>query len=375
MRNFAVKAGGKTFYCDTDGLVSDSGNVIGKWTTAANQIRITPTAGPPVNVPVEWRFNEHNQLTIRHGGSDVFTVVATADGLPRFSLDKNVLMVDPDGDEDFEFPLECRWGLDKSGSLKVTIGAVASTLDGYIEDPEGRLRFRFYDRQFANFPSSLVFAGEWERIPANTTEIRLHFKLNDPALEDPAFPLNLPAAVQVDPRKNHLALVYQSGSYGERRLEFQGSVQIRPNWTLVFKIANSHDGATRKTSIDVETTFAWDHANGTLKLHVGRTTSTNAQVLEVSGRLQAQLKQGTLTWSFAYRNATAGGQTTLTFATALTFTTKNGNIHIAYTQAGQTKVLDVQGKLVQSDFVLSGGVQIKSDPQGRRIGVFVGVTF
>ena len=57
MRQFALKANGQTFNCDTDGRVMDSANVIGTWTTTPdNKIRIAPQAGAVIEVPVQWRF-------------------------------------------------------------------------------------------------------------------------------------------------------------------------------------------------------------------------------------------------------------------------------------------------------------------------------
>ena len=122
MRQFALKAEGQSFNCDTDGRVLDSANVIGTWTTTSdNKIRIIRQVGDETEVPVQWRFNESNQLTLTQGGTVVFTAINTPQGLPRYRLVKNALVVDPDGDGDFEFTLSCRWGMDAAGTLKVSI--------------------------------------------------------------------------------------------------------------------------------------------------------------------------------------------------------------------------------------------------------------
>jgi hypothetical protein len=63
---------------------------------------------------------------------------------------------------------------------------------------------------------------------------------------------------------------YQSASNGERRLQFPGSLDIRPGWTLVFRIDEVKDGGVRKSKIEVETTFEWDAAQGSLLLFVGK---------------------------------------------------------------------------------------------------------
>ena len=378
MRQFALKAEGQSFNCDTDGRVLDSANVIGTWTTTPdNKIRIIRQVGGETEVAVQWRFNESNQLTLSQGGTVLFTAINTPQGLPRYRLVKNALVVDPDGDGDFEFSLSCRWGMDAAGTLKVSISGVASTIDGFIEDSRSRFRYQFFDKVLANFPSSLVFSGTWERSTkaGDDKSIQLHFKLDDPALEDPASPLNLPAVVKVDPARNHLVLIYQSRSNGERRLEFQGSLEIKPNWTVSFRIADSKEGGVKKSRIEVETTFEWDHAQGKLALFVGREKQPGAQIIEVGGALQAQFKNGSLAWTFAYRNSTAGGQSLMTIATAVEFIFENKAIWIEYVQSGKSRRINITAKLVQENFVVSGGVEIAQDPQGRRLGAFIGVSF
>ena len=70
--------------------------MIGTWnTTPDNKIRITPQTGNVTEVPVQWRFNESNQLTLSQGGTVVFTAINTPQGLPRYRLVKNVLIGRP----------------------------------------------------------------------------------------------------------------------------------------------------------------------------------------------------------------------------------------------------------------------------------------
>lgn len=65
----------------------------------------------------------------------------------------------------------------------------------------------------------------------------------------------------------------------------------------------------------------------------------------------------------------------MTIATSAVFTFKNNAIWIEYKQAGKNWSANITGKLVQSDFVVSGGIQISNDPKGRSIGAFIGVSF
>ena len=381
MRQFPIEVQGQILQFDTDGRVLDSAaNDVGTWTTTAtNQLRVKKTAGGgTVDVDgIAWAFNTTNQLTISQGGKLAFTGRTTNDGQPRFRLVNNRLVVDPDGDSNFEFELRCQFGLLPDGNLVVSINGVESTLDGYIEDSKSRFRFQFGDKDISRAPSSLVLAGQWERKTAGAdNEIRLHFLLDDPALELAAKPLDLPAAVKVDPTRNHLALVYQSASNGVKRLQFMGSLEIRPGFTLVFKIDDSKDGGVRKSKIEVQTTFEWDVADGALSLYVGKTKGPKSQVIEVGGSLQVQLKNGELNWDFAYRKSTAGGQSVTTIATRLVFKAQTGNrVEIEYVQDGKTRRLDVTGKVELEKATVQGGVQVLNDPSGRRVKVFVGVSW
>lgn len=379
MRQFSLKVAGGPLQFDTDGSVADSAaRVTGHWTVNPKNNRIVyrPNDGDEVEVDVGWVFNADNQLVVTQAGKSVFTLVETTDGLPRYQLRKNQLVVDPDGDGDFEFTLACLFGLDGDGNLVVSINGKESVIDGYIEDSKSRLRFQFKDKSSGAFPNSLVLSGKWERIAAAADAVRLHFVLDDPALEIAAKPLNLPDAVRIDPRRNHLALVYQSKSHGERRLQFLGSLEIKPNFTLVFKIDDVKDGGVRKSTITVESTFEFDHFQGKVAFFVGKTRTPTSQKLEVSGALSMKVRdQFTLDLSFDYVSSTAGGKTTVALATAVRFEAKGTQIVLSYQQQGQRRQLDVTAKLQKTDFDVSGGVTIANDPQGRTLKAFVGVAF
>jgi hypothetical protein len=377
MRRFPLAVEGEVRSFDTDGRVLDTAdNVVGSWTTTDdNRVRVDKSDGGHVDLAVDWKFNASNQLTLSIGGRELFAIVNTTDGLPRYSLDNNVLVVDPDGDGDFEFRLRCLFGINEQGNLVVSINGTESVIDGFIEDKKSRFRFQFFDKQLPSFPNSLVLSGQWERKPV-ADEIRLHFKLDDPALEIAAKPLDLPAAVRVDPARNHLALVYQSASHGERRVQFLGSFEIRPGWTLVFRIDDVKDGGVRKSKIEVETTFEWDAARGSLSLFVGKTRTPTSQVVEVGGALSVVLKNNaTLDWTFAYQKNTAGGKAVTTIATALQFKFDQNQLLIEYKQDGKSRSVNITAKVVKEDFTLTGGVQIVNDPQGRRVKSFIGVSF
>lgn len=380
MRSFALQVAGQQLNFDTDGDVQDSAkNVLGRWKTAANRIVYTPTGGTAQTIDVDWAFNDKNQLTIAQGGTTVFTLVNTQDGLVGYHLEKNVLFVDPDGDLDFLFQLDCQFGLDGDGNLIVSINGKTSVLDGVIEDTKSRFRFRFDDKEMPSFPSSLVFSGTWERLtgPALANEIRLHFALDNPNLELAAHPLNLPAQVQVSRARNHLEMVYQSKSGGERRLQFQGSLEIKPGFTLAFRIDDVKDGGVRRSVIEVETTFDMDIATGFLRLRVGKNVGgAPGQTIELGGSIKTTLKNGTLSLDFSYRKDSAGGQSTKTIAAALSFESKAGNVLVVnFTQDGKSSTVDVTSKISTAKFTFDGRLKIKNDAQGRSLSGFFGLSW
>jgi hypothetical protein len=376
MKRFAIKSENNTYYCGTDGTVADSAQlVVGRWTTTdKNKILITHSGGTTAEVDVVWRFNDLNQLCVLQGDTEVLRLTGP-DIHPKYFLNRNVLQIDPDGDMDFQFPLYALWGLADNGKLKITINNTESLLDGYLEDEKSRFRFWFYDKERPILPSNLIFTGSWKREQEQREKIVLHYILDDPELEDPKAPLILPAEVTVDPKRNHLAFTYQYTGYGTRTLAFHGSLQIKPNWTLLFSVADHLDHGTgvKKSRIEVAATFDWDSFKGGLQLYVGSSKRDGAQMIEIGGSFQARIGNTGVNIDFNYLKGSAGGTQVVKLATSATFTYKNNVIWITYEMAGKSLKLDITGKLVKEDFVLVGGVSIADDPKGRRLGGFIGI--
>jgi hypothetical protein len=380
MRRFALQSAGSVYYCGTDGSVADAAHVIGKWTTTGdNKIRIIENSGTTTDVKVGWEFNDSNQLSITQNDTEVMRLTGT-DITPRYYLTKNILQVDPDGDLDFAFSLNCTWGLTDDAKLKVTINGVDSLIDGYLEDSKSRFRFWFYDKERPVVPSNLIFDGKWESVDEDgkavavvTDRVRLHYVLDDASLEDRNAPLILPGDAKVDPKKNHLYFTYNYASHGARTLSFEGSLQIKPNWTLSFAIRDTQGGGVRKSRIEVATTFDWDRGTGTIQLFVGTTKGAGVQRVEIGGTIKAKIGTTGINMTFNYLKETSGGVQSITLAASATFELKNGAIMISYTMAGKNWKLDITAKLVKEDFVLVGGIEIANDPQGRRLGGFVGI--
>ena len=383
MQIFALDVNGTQCTFDTDGIVTDAANhVFGKWTTTDdNKIKVIPASGSNMELAVDWGFNAQNQLTIHSGGTEVLTLRISANGVPRMHLEKNVLIVDPDGDSDFKFPLKCQFGMTAAGNLQVTFnGTDTHELDGYLSDSRSRFRYEFFDKDMeGSVPNAFLLSGEWVQDKSKATEIRMEFKLADPAQAIDGKALALPGQLKVEKHRNHLALVYEKNG-ATRRIQFLGSLEIKKGWKLAFRVDYESNGASKKMVVEMDTTFEFDTVEGGIKLYVGKTKTATSQEITVGGSLKAKfVKSGiSLSWDFQYTKSTAGGKSNLTIATSLEFEAKGSKIIIKYKKDtnANTESLDVTAKIEKSDFVLSGGVAIQKDGDNpRRLGAFIGISF
>lgn len=381
MRNFALQVANEQLYFDTDGKVSDAAqNTLGRWNTEANQIAYTPTDGEVQKIDVDWTFNDKNQLTLSQSNKPVITFVNTSGGLVGFHLENNVLCVDPDGDMDFVFKLNCKYGLDKDGNLLIQIKDKKFTIKGVIDDNQSRFRFRFDDLETQTYPNSLVFSGKWERNgdEKKQAEIHLHFVLQDPSLEITTDPLNLPGKIELNPATNQLEFTFFS-KQGLSRIGFQGSLDITPNFQLRFVINAVKEGGLARSSFEVDTTFDFDITSGYLRLRVGKNLDPDqpGQSIQLGGALRMKVNNGTLSLDFTYKKNAAGTQKQQEIAAAIGFESQeNGNkLFVKFQQAGKERSVNVTGKLVTARFTIDGDIKVKNDPAGRSIQGFLGFSW
>lgn len=381
MQTFALPIDGAQCKFDTDGIVTDSSNnIMGKWTTTAdNKLKVTKTAGGAVELAVDWGFNASNQLTIASAGTLLVALRNSPGNSPRFSLEKNVLVVDPDGDQDFRFQLQCKFGITLTGNLIIAFGgAAANELDGYLSDVKSRFRFEFNDKESKGVANALVLSGEWIQDQKSTGEIRMQFKLPDAIQSIDGKPLLLPAALKVNPDKNNLEFVYEKNGV-TRSIQFLGSLQIREGWRLEFTVNYESNGASKKLLVTVDTTWNWDAAQGGAKLYVGKKKSATSQEITVGGSFKhTMIKSGTtIGLDFEYTKSTAGGLTSTKIAASVEFESKDSKIFVVFKKdtASKAQSLEITGKLQKDDFVLNGGILITDEPSGRRVGVFLGISF
>src|SRR5215469_10487777 len=99
MATFQLTSGPNTLDFDLAGNVTRAGAPFGQWTvTKDNKIEVTPTGGAPSDIAVDWGFNGDNELELRQSGNVIFNFHNDPNVLPDFLINKGVLVVFPDQD-------------------------------------------------------------------------------------------------------------------------------------------------------------------------------------------------------------------------------------------------------------------------------------
>lgn len=391
MKQFDMAVGADTLKFDTDGFVkSSNGSAVGKWTTNdKNQVVLTRSGGASEAIDVGWSFDSNNRLTIKQKDKTVVSFARTGNELPMFRLDeKNRLMVNPDGDlvdGNFEFPLACKFGLDKDTNLIVSINGVESTLKGFISDDASMFRFWFDDSVMGIGASDLAFAGGWARETTGAgaaNEIRLRYDLVDPALQLAGKPLVLPEAATIDQKRNHLFVSYKS-KQGVKEIRFTGRLEFGKGNSLIFNIENANTPELKSTKIEVEATFGWARGNGTVIFYVGKVENKTdkTQTLEIKGSLTATV--GTdkkISWSLNYQKTTGGSgkPAVVKLATALQIETKDSKFTIVYERNGDKQRFEVTAQMATAKFDTTVGITVvdeKGKPQAKQVTAFLGISW
>lgn len=380
MHTFDLQVNAKPWTFNSSGKVRTDAGKDGKWKVVANEIVATVDGTDTTIGDVSWGFNKANQLTLAQGNKEVKAFDTRPDARPRLWINDNQLMVDPDGEietsgTNFTFALKAKFGLDDAGDLIVTFdGTNKFTLDGFLADDDSRFLFTFHDKQLAFFPNELSFNGKWNKT-GDDSEIRLRFHLTNPADEISDKPLVLPGKVEVDPKRNHLVFSYVKHGE-EKKLEFRGTIEIRKDWKLVFKITSSSGAGVKSSTFELQTQFKWNATQTSLTLSIGKVSTATKQEITLRGKLLVRTVNGTkLQWDFAYNKSTSGGVVTTNLATSLEFVHKGGSLFIKYVKNGATTEVEVVAKLETVKYTFQGGIKVTNDPQGRSVSAFLGVSW
>src|SRR5437868_9550076 len=96
MSTFQLKSGADTLDFDIAGRVTKAGAAFGTWSvTTDNKIQVMPSAGAAAAIPVDWGFNNNNQLELRQGGNVIFNFHADTSVRPQIQDSKGTLVVAP----------------------------------------------------------------------------------------------------------------------------------------------------------------------------------------------------------------------------------------------------------------------------------------
>jgi hypothetical protein len=240
-----------------------------------------------------------------------------------------VLFVKPDGARPFEFSLRPAWNLTPHHDLTMTVNGKTSTIDGVISDNKSAFRFNFVDKLEVIEKFSLVFTGAWRNEPTGDNPGAIVY---DYEIADAPAPgrFTLPNQLVVDNNFNVLAYRYEKGMR-TRSVQLVGQFQLNSQAELSYAIErrDSADGPSTTLTFDVDVTGATSSGKVTfaLKKKDGAQSSTS---LIIGGNYGARFKSGVLMLTFAFRQQTIAGSSTvreLTFAGELQH---NGGVDFAW---------------------------------------------
>ena len=372
MAKFNLTSDGKSYAIDTDGSVSTSVGPFGTWTTNAdNQIVVKKTTGgASLKIDVGWQFNASNQLCLFQGSEQIFNF-ASGGARPRYRLANNVLQIRPSGSLSFEFFLYGKWELDDKINLKVTIGKLASKLEGWADDKKSRFIYWFRDKQVLGAPYSLDFSGAWERDEKVNNEIRLVFNFE---AEGTKGRFVLPGRALVDSARNLLYLEYQKDGV-TRRIEMRGSLEISKDLDLIFTISRQTNAAggvlTKETQIAVKTTFTFDNLSGGLELFVGKAVTPTSQKFAIGGAFKATFGDRGLDLHFSYAKTSELGRPAVVAIAAngcFTWNSEKNLVEFSYEREGGMQKLTLKSNFMLGNVRTEVGLNITKD--GKQYGVY-----
>ena len=315
----------------------------GSWmTNESNQIVLTQDGSTPP-FPVDWLFNDKNQLTIRSGGVEVFNFAAA--GLRNsFETRNAVLRVQPDRSNPFMFELRGDWALNQDHSLTFTAGGVASTLDGFVSDPLGRFICHFADKDHPLDTSVLGFVGAWQStVDANGTPL-LAFQYQK---ESGVGVFQLPQGATINRSSNQLAYTYQKGNK-TLSIDFQGALLLGPDFQITYvvepQLSSSGDVMVSSTTLGFDASVTRPNLHGDLELAIAKPDGTpGSSTMTIGGQCQGVLGKSYLQVGFTFTQTYSGANNQITrtaaFNGSLAFA--NGQIQWTFNTNGSTVELAV----------------------------------
>ncbi|MEO8368643.1 MAG: hypothetical protein ABI806_05560 [Candidatus Solibacter sp.] len=346
MRTFQLKSGANTFTLGVDGSVVLSEADAGKWSTSNdNQIVITNGAAT-TPIPVDWVWTPDNHLVIQQAGAVVFDVNGSTTSQPDFRLASAVLMVKPESESPFEFPVRPKWGLTKTHDLEMTVNGKASTIDGIISDTNSAFKFNFVDKKEIIEKFTLNFKGGWKDDPDEDDPARVIYEYDiAPDPSNPASPnkavFKLPNKLVVDNNFNVLSYSYdKAGRTRSVALVGQFNVsQFEMSYAIERKSAADGVSTTLKFEINVKGSTQDGKLVFELKKKSGAAPETT---LAIGGKYSAKFKSGVLTVAFGFKQKTVATLPTtreLTFSGSLVQASGTAFVWSFQMGSGKTEIM------------------------------------
>jgi hypothetical protein len=384
MATFTLKKDATTsFECEPLGKVRKGGSDFGTWgTNKENKIVVKGKDGTQTPIDVVWKVNNFNELCVRDAADKlIYNFHADSAVVPFFSATKAVLQVFPSQEEEFSFELRGEWDMSETHDLQITINGVASVLDGYVDDPDSKFSYHFFDK--AKNPFNLVFEGEWGKPAADAKGVlRIDFKY---AREDGTSDvLSLPEELSIDRGINQFVYQY-SKKNRTRRIRLVGLLNITEDFRITYSIDRQEapDGSgavVKSTTFEIKAQMTKSKFEGDIEFLVKKADGkTGKTVLGIKGSFTARPGSGNVAKvGFEFTQAREGGVKTTTALFKGSLSLKNNLLEVEWTfeLKDSVKTLTVTITSVQLGPVRADSkIVLKSGNGEREVLVLLGFSF
>jgi hypothetical protein len=367
MATFTLKKDNTTsFDCDTLGKVKKAGADFGTWSTSKdNKIIIKGKDGSQTPIDVVWKFNDFNELCLLDSANkSLLNFHSTPNVVPFFAANKAVLQVFADENEDFSFELRGEWDMSDKHDLMITINNVKSVIDGYVDDPESRFSYHFFDK--VKNPFNIIFIGEWKQTTDQDGKPGLSFKYSrEDGTQDEFL---LPEAITIDRGVNQF--VYQYNKKNKtRRIRLVGLLNVTPDFRITYSIdrQEGEEGGeeVKSTTFEIKAVLTKSKFEGDIEFLIKKADGkTGTSVLGIRGSFTARPGGNVLKVGFAFTQERSGQvtKTTVLFNGKLTLKNSLTEVQWEFGVNDNVKTLvvtisDVKlGKVnIDSKFILKSG--------------------
>jgi len=357
MAKFTLKQGSDSFDFDVFGAVKDKNDgAIGVWTTDKNnKILVKKSDGTDLLFPVDWKFNDKNQLCVLSGGAEVFNFNKSDANRPIYKTVDAVLIVKPHRDNLFVFNLRGTWEMTGDHDLSITINNVKSVIDGFLQDPTGRFMYHFFNKEDPTFKqeSILGFVGG---LNPSVDEGGKHITVFNYRKEGDtqgkfSGAFNLPEGLTV--HRNFNQFMYEYDKKGRTtQLVITGEMTLTDNFQMKYIVAQQKSSGQEQVS---STTFILDlelktkKFTGDLEFSFkkvnGKTAGASSLEIGVSGQYTAVLGSARLQAAYSFVQTKGNNTSSFAFGFNGSLAFKNGEFVWNFQKNAQETSISVMGNI------------------------------